>query len=42
MEAAQLRPLAQNLWFAVFDFNDDAKTGEHWRLLGEQEEEGER
>jgi len=40
MEAASLGPLASNLWFAVFDFNDDAKTGDNWRLLEESEEDG--
>ncbi|CAN0068204.1 unnamed protein product, partial [Ectocarpus sp. 8 AP-2014] len=22
-----------NLWFGVYDFNDEAKTGDNWRLL---------
>jgi hypothetical protein len=39
MEEAGLDP-SQNLWFAVFDFNDDAKTGKNWKLLAESEEEG--
>ena len=38
MEEAGLDP-AMNLWFAVFDFNDDAKTGKNWKLLAEIEEE---
>eukprot|EP00968_Pinguiococcus_pyrenoidosus_P005812 scaffold380_cov272-Pinguiococcus_pyrenoidosus.AAC.1 len=29
---AQLTP-EQNLWFAVFDFNDEARTGQNWSLL---------
>ena len=37
MAEAGLDP-ATNLWFAVFDFNDDAKTGENWRLLEREEE----
>lgn len=24
-----------NLWFGVYDFNDEAKTGNNWRLLDE-------
>lgn len=24
-----------NLWFGVYDFNDEAKTGDNWRLLNE-------
>jgi len=40
MAEARLGPLSDNLWFAVFDFNDDAKTGENWRLLDESEEDG--
>lgn len=39
MEEARLGPLSMNLWFAVFDFNDDAKTGENWRLLSVDEED---
>lgn len=27
-----------NLWFAVFDFNDDAKTGKNWKLLENESE----
>ncbi|CAM9240765.1 unnamed protein product [Chrysoparadoxa australica] len=27
-----------NLWFAVFDFNDDHKTGENWSLMEKEEE----
>ena len=38
MAEARLDP-ALNLWFAVFDFNDDAKTGDNWRLLSRDEEE---
>ena len=26
-----------NFWWAVFDFNDEAKTGANWRLLPEGE-----
>ncbi|CAN0463037.1 unnamed protein product, partial [Hapterophycus canaliculatus] len=26
-----------NLWFGVYDFNDEAKTGNNWRLLDEGE-----
>ncbi|CAM9573157.1 unnamed protein product [Scytosiphon promiscuus] len=26
-----------NLWFGVYDFNDEAKTGNNWRLLDEEE-----
>jgi hypothetical protein len=26
-----------NLWWAVFDFNDEAKTGANWKLLSEEE-----
>ena len=40
MEESRLGPLDSNLWFAVFDFNDDARTGENWRLLDEDEEDG--
>jgi hypothetical protein len=39
LESAHLGPLSTNLWFAVFDFNDDAKTGDNWRLLTESEED---
>lgn len=24
-----------NLWFGVYDFNDEAKTGKNWRLIDE-------
>ncbi|CAM9293991.1 unnamed protein product, partial [Ectocarpus sp. 6 AP-2014] len=30
-----------NLWFGVYDFNDEAKTGDNWRLLAEEEHGGE-
>ncbi|CAN0160391.1 unnamed protein product [Pylaiella littoralis] len=26
-----------NLWFGVYDFNDEARTGKNWRLLDEKE-----
>jgi hypothetical protein len=38
MARANLQP-NHNLWFAVYDFNDDAKTGKNWRLLTPIEEE---
>ncbi|GMI53876.1 hypothetical protein ScalyP_jg1359 [Parmales sp. scaly parma] len=28
-----------NLWFAVYDFNDDAKTGNNWKIMDEEKEE---
>ena len=37
MEEAGLDP-AINLWFAVFDFNDEEKTQKNWRLLDRHEE----
>ena len=40
MASARLEPLSQNYWFAVFDFNDDAKTGKNWKLIAKEEEEG--
>ncbi|CAM9389899.1 unnamed protein product [Ectocarpus sp. 12 AP-2014] len=30
-----------NLWFGVYDFNDEAKTGDNWRLLDEEAQGGE-
>ena len=27
-----------NLWFAVYDFNDEAKTGVNWKIMDEAEE----
>ncbi|CAB1109815.1 unnamed protein product [Ectocarpus sp. CCAP 1310/34] len=30
-----------NLWFGVYDFNDEAKTGDNWRLLDKGEQGGE-
>jgi len=38
MAKANLQP-AHNLWFAVYDFNDEAKTGVNWRRLAQEEEE---
>ncbi|GMI10378.1 hypothetical protein TrVE_jg5615 [Triparma verrucosa] len=38
MAAANLQP-NHNLWFAVFDFNDEAKTGKNWRLMSQSEED---
>jgi len=38
MARANLQP-NHNLWFAVYDFNDEAKTGKNWRLLPQAEEE---
>eukprot|EP00904_Undaria_pinnatifida_P005521 jgi/Undpi1/2099/HiC_scaffold_12.g05485.m1 len=29
-----------NLWFGVYDFNDKAKTGKNWRLIDDEEEQG--
>jgi hypothetical protein len=26
-----------NLWFALFDFNDEAKTGKNWSLMAKDE-----
>jgi len=37
MRNANLQP-DHNLWFAVYDFNDEAKTGKNWRLLDRSEE----
>ena len=28
-----------NLWFAVYDFNDEAKTGVNWKIMDEKDEE---
>lgn len=25
-----------NLWFGVYDFNDEAKTGKNWRLIDDE------
>lgn len=30
---------SHNLWFAVFDFNDEAKTGKNWRIMEQKEED---
>ncbi|GMH65290.1 hypothetical protein TrLO_g12538 [Triparma laevis f. longispina] len=38
MSSANLQP-NHNLWFAVFDFNDEAKTGKNWRLMEQNEED---
>jgi len=38
MEAASLNP-ERNLWFAVYDFNDDKQTGNNWRYLNASEED---
>ena len=38
MARANLQP-SYNLWFAVYDFNDEAKSGINWRILKEEEEE---
>ena len=37
MRGANLQP-DHNLWFAVYDFNDEAKTGKNWRLIDRSEE----
>ena len=37
MQEANLQP-SHNLWFAVFDFNDEGKTGKNWRIMSESEE----
>ncbi|GMI31154.1 hypothetical protein TeGR_g14947, partial [Tetraparma gracilis] len=38
MLSANLIP-EHNLWFAVYDFNDEARTGKNWRLLSKSEED---
>ena len=37
LAAANIDP-TMNLWFAIFDFNDEAKTGKNWSLLTDEEE----
>lgn len=36
MQRANLDPKI-NLWFAIFDFNDEAKTGKNWSLIPQSE-----
>ena len=38
MKAANL-PVQQNLWYKVYDFNDEMKTGCNWSLLNDEEME---
>mmetsp|Transcript_5780 Transcript_5780/g.8444 ORF Transcript_5780/g.8444 Transcript_5780/m.8444 type:complete len:178 (+) Transcript_5780:203-736(+) len=38
MEAASLKP-ERNLWFAVYDFNDEKQTESNWRYLNAAEED---
>ncbi len=39
MKAANLVP-EENLWYSVYDFNDEEKTGKNWSILVEHEEDG--
>src|SRR3546814_6003176 len=37
MRSANLDPTC-NLWYELFDFNDEDKTGDNWRILAKEEE----
>ena len=39
MQAANLAP-ERNLWYAVYDFNDEEKSGRNWSFIKKEEEDG--